>query len=171
MRTIIFHLVLCGAAALAPFQFEKGQITSKGNQFPDWPSQFEGHSIRQLQLTDREQRFQEGFPGRIGRFTDGNREIVIRQVACSTRKLHSAVDCFRALGYTIQPLPLRKGDSQRLWGCFEASRLQERFVVYECIEDSLGNGWTDVSAWYWAAVFAKTSTAPWTAWTVAEKQR
>src|SRR5262245_8451285 len=65
--------------------------------FPGWPSTFEGRSLRELPLSEREERFGAGFPGRIARFTDGQRELIIRWVAAPTRQLHSAADCFRGL--------------------------------------------------------------------------
>jgi hypothetical protein len=50
-------------------------------------------------FSSREERFAADFPGRIARFSDGHREIIIRWVARETRALHSASDCFKGLGY------------------------------------------------------------------------
>ncbi|MEW6730399.1 MAG: hypothetical protein AB1489_03570, partial [Acidobacteriota bacterium] len=52
------------------------------------------------------------------------------------------------------------------WGAFKASGGKETLTVYERIYDQNGNGWTDVSAWYWAAILGKTES-PWWAITIA----
>jgi exosortase/archaeosortase family protein len=72
-----------------------------------FPATFEGFEIKKLPLSERESYFLEDFPGHIGRFSDGKREIIIRYVWEATRKLHPASDCFRATGYSTKPLPLR----------------------------------------------------------------
>jgi len=38
-----------------------------------WPAALDGRPITALPLTAREARFVSGFPGRVGRFTDGRR--------------------------------------------------------------------------------------------------
>jgi hypothetical protein len=40
--------------------------------------------------------------------------------------------------------------------------------VYERIYDVAGNSWSDVSAWYWAALLGK-SAGPWWSVVIAEK--
>jgi hypothetical protein len=54
-----------------------------------------------------------------------------------------------------------------LWGAFEATRGPERVIVKERITDESGKYWTDVSAWYWAALLGQTD-GPWWAYTVVE---
>lgn len=109
--------------------------------------------------------FAESFPGRIGRFSDGQREVVIRWISAPTRKLHAASDCFRGSGYRVKPLPLQRA-SGMTWGAFSAERGTLRLYVREVIIDASGQRWTDVSAWYWASVRGGTQ-APWWAITVA----
>ena len=55
---------------------------------------------------------------------------------------------------------------QQLWRCFEAVRGAQRLRVCERIVDARGNGFTDTSAWYWAAALGQ-SQGPWQAITVA----
>ena len=44
--------------------------------FPGWPSTFEGRTLTPLPLNEMETKFATGFPGRIARFSDGEREII-----------------------------------------------------------------------------------------------
>src|SRR5262244_3280163 len=91
------------AAALAPFVVRPdGAVAS--TPFPGWPTHYEGRALVELPLTPREATFTQDFPGRVGRFSDGQREIIIRWVGAPTRLLHSAADCFRGSGYAITPI-------------------------------------------------------------------
>ncbi len=97
MRDLILFVICCALAGIAPFL--KPERTA-------------------LPLSDREQRFVSGFPGRIARFTDGKREIIVRWVTRETRMLHPAADCFRGMGYAIRPLPIYIDERGRHWGSF-----------------------------------------------------
>jgi hypothetical protein len=158
----------CLAAAVVPF-FSAQPTRAAGAGFPGWPTHHEGKLMRELPLTALEQRFAEGFPGRLGRFTDGKREIVIRWVAHDSRKLHPAIDCFRGSGYSVTPRPLQVDAEGAHWGSFVATRGANVVTVRERIYDAAGNNWTDVSSWYWAAARGATR-GPWWAITVAENR-
>jgi hypothetical protein len=158
-------LVACGLAALVPLPGARSAPASTA-EFPGRPSHFEGRPLRELSLGPTEKRFAIDFPGRIGRFTDGEREVVIRWVSSETRKLHPAVDCFRGVGYSVTPTPLSIDAAGSRWGTFVATRGDERLEVRERVYDASGHHWTDVSAWYWAAALGK-SDGPWWAITVA----
>ncbi|MFC4313050.1 hypothetical protein ACFPN2_28470 [Steroidobacter flavus] len=163
-KRIAAFLVACLVAALTPLASPKPAPVVTAN-FPGWPTTFEGRPLRALELTDIEERFVRSFPGRIGRFSDGRREIVLRWIAAPTRKLHAASDCFKGSGYHVTPLPLQTTDGNA-WGAFSAERHDQRLNVREAIVDASGRRWTDVSAWYWAAVRDETR-GPWWAITVA----
>ena len=156
----------CILAALAPFAGAPAH-TVNANGFPGWPRSFEGRPLKQLPLTAIEQRFQQNFPGRVGRFSDGEREVIIRWVSEGTRKLHSSADCFKANGYqlTAQPVTVR---GQERWSGFLATRGAQQLAVRERIHDAAGHQWSDVSAWYWAVQLGQ-SGGPWWALTVAAK--
>jgi hypothetical protein len=135
--------------------------------------------LRPLALTPLETRFAGAFPGTMARFTDGSREILFRRVARPTRKLHPASDCLRASGYTVQPLPAETGSPGRTWSRLAAERKGERLEVREIVVagDGMlaavggaggGESWTDVSAWYWNALWGR-SGGPWTAVTVSRR--
>jgi len=136
--------------------------------FPGWPLHYEGRPLTQMPLTGREAVFAQDFPGRVGRFSDGWREIIIRWVGAPTRRLHPAVDCFRASGYSIAPLPTRRDERGAAMACFRATRKAESIAVCETIHDEQGRSWPDVSGWYWHALLG-WSVPPWWSFVVAER--
>jgi hypothetical protein len=162
-------LLVCALAAAVPLLGERSEPAPVGD-FPGWPTHIAGKPLRALPLGAVEQRFAADFPGRIGRFTDGEHEIVLRWVSEETRKLHPASDCFRGSGYSITPQPLAIEPDDTHWGMFIAERGAERLQVRERIVDASGQEWTDVSAWYWAAALSR-SQGPWWAFTVASAVR
>jgi hypothetical protein len=136
-------------------------------RFQEWPSEWEGVPLRPLALGEVEQRFADRFPGAIARMTDGRQMFVMRRVDTPTRMLHPAVDCYRALGYTIARERLERDVHTRLWRCFTAERRgRQKLRICERIVDAEGITFTDTSAWYWAAVGGR-SNGPWHAVTLA----
>lgn len=138
------------------------------DQFPGWPTSFEGLPLTSLPMTEKEQLFGRDFPGRMGRFTDGRREIVIRYVTAATRKLHPATDCFRGIGYAIKPVPARRDALGHPMSCIDAHRGEDVLTVCETIRDEQGASWADVSSWYWSALF-NSGGGPWWSFVVAQK--
>jgi hypothetical protein len=162
-------LLAAAAAALAPLLAAPRAATMAAQDgFPGWPTHHEGRALRELPLTPREAAFVQDFPGRVGRFTDGSREIIIRWVGAPTRRLHSASDCFRGSGYGITPLPVRRDAAGAAMGCFRARHGADDMTVCEVIHDARGESWPDVSAWYWSAILAATP-APWWSVVVADR--
>jgi hypothetical protein len=163
-------LLAAVAAASAP-------LLARGNdpaiaadkQFPGWPTQYEGRALTELALTQRELAFVRDFPGRVGRFSDGSREIIIRWIGAPTRRLHPAAECFRGLGYSVTPMPVRKDASGAAMGCFRAGHGADQLTVCEVIRDQRGASWPDVSAWYWDGLLGN-SAAPWWSFVVAERE-
>jgi hypothetical protein len=130
------------------------------------PAQWQGQALRPLALSEVEQRFARQFPGTLARVTDGRQVLVLRAVHRPTRMLHPAADCYRGLGYGIARQQLQLDAQRHLWRCFEAARSGQRLRVCERIVDARGTGFTDASAWYWAALLGQ-SRGPWQAITVA----
>ncbi|MFT5105886.1 MAG: hypothetical protein ACI9UA_001509 [Pseudoalteromonas tetraodonis] len=128
----------------------------------DWPSEFEGLSIEQVPLSDTEQAFAASFPGAIGVFkSPDGRQVILRRVDRPTRRLHSSATCLTAAGFRIGEQKLRDG-----WRCYQATRGEQMLEVREQITAEFGEGsWTDVSDWFWDAVFHR-GEAPWIAVTV-----
>lgn len=159
---------ICLLAAVSPMLAPtSAHETQRG--FPGWPKTYEGRPLQPLPLSVIEARFAENFPGRIGRFSDGQREIILRWVTSETRKLHPAADCFRGMGYAVQTLPMQRHSNGAHWGRFRAVRDQSALLVEERIVDAEGRQWTDVSAWYWAALWGDTQ-GPWWAITFARQE-
>jgi len=156
------------------------------------PAQWQGSQLRPLALSEVEERFARNFPGTLARFAieprraeaaplesaaaaesiaaGGWQVLVQRGVDKPTRMLHPAADCYRGLGYRIAAQQLELDRQRQLWRCFEATRGQagsgQRLRVCERIVDVKGQGFTDTSAWYWAAALGQ-SQGPWQALTVA----
>jgi hypothetical protein len=135
-------------------------------QSAELPTEWQGTPLRPLALSEVELRFAKHFPGSVARMTDDKNVLVLRTVARPTRMLHPAADCYRGLGYRIHNEQLEVQADQARWRCFVADRGGRAVRVCERIEDAQGQGYTDTSAWYWAAV-AGQSTGPWKAITVA----
>lgn len=133
--------------------------------FPGWPSRHAGRALHPLPLGAREAAFARDFPGRVGHFHDGERQLVLRYVDRATRRLHPASDCFRGSGYAVAPRPVRRDPDGRRWSCFAAARASESLVVCERIDGPDGRSWSDVSSWYWSALAAD---GPWWSITVVE---
>jgi exosortase/archaeosortase family protein len=169
-RGAVVYTLSCLAAAAVPWVISPQLQQNNHAGFTGWPGEFEGLPVTQLVLSERDQAFARGFPGRIGKFTDGTRSILFRWIAGETRKLHPASDCFRGIGYSVRPRPLVVDGSGKHWGGFEASSEGQTVRVRERIEDAAGGEWTDVSSWYWAATLGRTK-GPWFSVVVVETDR
>jgi exosortase/archaeosortase family protein len=155
------------AAALAPLWPGRNQTAATDVRFTGWPVTYEGRALTQMPLTPRELAFARDFPGQIGRFFDGKREIIIRWIGVPTRRLHSATDCLRGIGYGITPLPARNDVGGRAMACLRAGHGADLMTVCELIRDERGAAFPDVSAWYWNALLGATQ-GPWWSFVVAE---
>ncbi|UUZ53476.1 hypothetical protein LP419_32515 [Massilia sp. H-1] len=109
------------AAALAPLAALAAPGSGRMGPSPAGLASFEGKPLTALPPSPIEEKFQQNFPGRVGRFSDGKREIILRYVAQGTRKLHPASDCFKANGYALVPLPIAVMGTER-WSGFRATR-------------------------------------------------
>ena len=157
------------AAALVPLLPSRSQTAAADVRFAGWPVAYEGRALAEMPVSQREIAFARDFPGRIGRFSDGKREIIIRWVGVPTRRLHSAADCLRGIGYSIVPQPARRDVDGHAMGCLRASREADVMTVCEVIRDAQGAAFPDVSAWYWNALFGATQ-GPWWSFVIAEGQ-
>jgi hypothetical protein len=162
-----FFVAACFLAGLMPFIPLHHQAASALDPSFQWPAVFEGRMLSPLPVSKRESEFYENFPGQMKKFSDGEKEIVIRWIQAPTRMLHPSMHCYKGFGYDVVPQPLWLDAQGSLWGCFSASKKGQRTAfVREQIRDSSGKSWPDISAWYWSAVMGKTK-GPWQAVTVA----
>ena len=127
--------------------------------FPGWPSRFEGLPLRETPLTEREAAFNTAFPGRIARFANGERVVILRWVRHPTHRVHSAADCLRSAGWHITYealIVVPDGD----WSSFTATRNGKTLRIRERCSGETGKNWPDVSSWFWSALAGRTR-GPW----------
>lgn len=168
VRGSVLLLLAVLPAAIAPL-LQRGGSGASAVAFPGWPSHYEGQLLTELPLSAREQAFLRDFPGRVGRFSDGRREIIIRFVDTPTRKLHPAADCLRGIGYSVRSTaPARAADGATM-ACFHATRGEETIRICELTRDQHGDSWPHVSAWYWSGLLGR-SRPPWWSFVVAERE-
>jgi hypothetical protein len=167
-RHCAFLVIATLASATSPL-LATSHSAPTSTAVPGWPATHDGRTLTALPLTAREQSFADGFPGRIARFTDGRREIILRHVTTATRRLHPASDCYKGLGYEIEPLPLRRDANGQPLGCFSAHKGETRHTVCEGLRDTQGAAWSDISQWYWDALLGQ-SKGPWWSIVVADAE-
>jgi hypothetical protein len=160
--------LLAAAAALVPLVDRSGP--ADGGPPSPWPARFEGRPIARLGPAPEDRLLARSFPGHVARFSDGRRQIVLRQVNAPTRRLHPASDCFRAVGYAIGPSPMRVAAGGRPASCFTATRGGRTFRVCEQILGQDGASWPDISSWYWPALTG-AAAGPWLATLTVEAVR
>lgn len=132
-----------------------------------WPTYFEGRLLYRLPAGPGDASLARDFPGHLARFSDGRRQIVLRQVARATRLLHPPRNCFAAMGYEIEPLPMRAVAGGHA-SCFEAKRDGARLIICERIRAVDGAVYPDVPSWYWPALTGD-SAGPWLAVVTVER--
>jgi len=169
VRAIRLYVAVSALAAAAPLVPRPSRAHPTTADAFAWPAQFQGRPLTELPLTGRDRRFADEFPGRVGRFTDGAREIVLRVTTRATRRLHPASDCLAAVGFAIEPLPARRDPDGATWGCFAARKPGTSLSVCEQIRDAAGRTWPDASSWYWPAL-SGASVGPWSSATVVERR-
>jgi len=164
IRCLLVTMVL---AAIAPwFAPHAAKAHTVSAALPAWPHEFEGRPLAPVALTAEQEKFLADFPGAAARFSDGERDILMRWVTQPTRRLHPAEDCYRGWGFEVATSKIRADRDGRRWRCFEATREGVTRQVCEQISDAEGANYTDVSSWYWDATLQRTQ-APWLVVTVA----
>lgn len=165
-------LLCCLIAAFTPFLSLYFAQQRSAVEFPGWPEQFEGKSLQTLPLTAHEQGFlRSGFADPIARFTDGERELIVRWTPHASRTVRSAWDALQGQGYRFGAgLAVWRDDQGNRWRMFEISRATQTWRMLEAITDESGQRWTDVSNWYWDALLGKTE-GPWWVTTIIEPVR
>jgi hypothetical protein len=157
---------------------QPGALTAVQSGFPAAARAVAAQTLAATHLRDRpltrqplstlEARFAANFPGAIARFRADEASVIVRQVAVATRQLHPAADCFRAAGYTLGAVRTHEGAREKRWSCFVASQGGRQWRVCERIADPSGRQWTDVSSWYWHALWSQRAAGagPWWAITL-----
>lgn len=162
-------LIVCLAAILVPILAGTFVPPSEASgRFAGWIDTWDGAALRRIDFTWREKAFRDGFPGQVGHFSDGRRELIMRYTERPTRKLLAAEECFRQAGFRITPMDGYTDPKGRSWSLFEAEKFGESLRVSERVTDRRGREWPRVGSWYWTAVFG-LSSGPW--WTVTIVER
>lgn len=164
------NLLLVLAAALTPFMLlhKPSPAVVRTNLPP--PSEFTFNGITlplmPIEPTPTEQAFAKSFPGSLQSHQWGAGQVVMRTSLKATRRLHPSRDCLRAAGFqTTDAVTVRTTDGAE-WSRFHASRDGIRLRVHErIVSEQTGESWTDVTAWYWAAL-RHPLNGPWRAETV-----
>ena len=84
----VFAIAALASATVPLLSRAPRAMTAADASFPGWPTHFEGRPLTTLPLSERESAFSKDFPGHIGRFSDGRREIIVRYMSAPTRRLH-----------------------------------------------------------------------------------
>lgn len=164
VRWLLSAMVLAAVAPL--FAWPGASARAPSMALADWPHEFEGRPLTPVALTTEQLKFLGDFPGTAARFTDGERDILMRRVTQPTRRLHPAEDCYRGWGFEVAAAKIRSDRDGRRWRCFGVTREGVTRQVCEQIRDAEGTNFTDVSSWYWDATLQRTR-APWLVITVA----
>lgn len=161
---LLYSVCLC--AALVPFSASGTCGAQQKSEQPNWPTELLGRQITAVASLDEENAFAADFPGHMRRFTDGTKSYFVRVVNKETRQLHPSSDCFKGIGYSIEPRPLLVSPDGTRWSSFVARKGNSSLQIMEQLHDNHGHTWTDVSEWYWYALMHE-SDGPWWDITVA----
>jgi hypothetical protein len=169
MRSLAWYLLVLVLTAGVPLAAPAPRTTGiEAQAFPGWPALQAGPALPELALSEAERGFAESFPGKIAKFGDSRRTFVVRWITAATRRLHPAEDCYRASGFAIHHQVRCPSELEGGLNCFVAERGSVHLAVGERITDQEGRAFTDVSAWYWAAMRG-TSRGPW--WSITTSVR
>lgn len=163
MQNLIF-ITLSIIAFSLPFFNEQKIYNIKS--FKGWDKTFNGKLLKEIPLNENEKKFLIDFPGKINKFTDGERQIIMRYIENPTRKLHSSSDCYKGIGYKIKYEPIEIDKDKIKWSSFIVKKGDKKLKIKERIYKQ-GKNWTDVSSWYWENIFNK-NTLPSIAVTIIE---
>ena len=133
----------------------------------EWPASGKGKPLRPLALSEVEQRFARAISRHAGAHDRRpSRCWCCAQVHRPTRMLHPAADCYRGAGLRHRPGAAGARCASGSCGAASSPRAPgQRLRVCERIVDARGAGFTDTSAWYWAAQLASRTgpgkPSPW----------
>lgn len=157
--SLLLALAFAGIAPLLP----RASLprTAETAEFPGWPSQLAGAPLQPMPPAAQDAYFSRDFPGKVARFSNGDRQVVMRWVNSPTRRLHPARNCFTGAGYEVLPESMAHDHDGALMSCFIAKKPGKGLRVCEVLRDSAGRSWPDVSSWYWHAVAAPAGNSWW----------
>ncbi|MDA7518214.1 exosortase/archaeosortase family protein [bacterium] len=129
-------------------------------------TEYQGQPVEEVPLSPREEAFAENFPGQLRVYRVGNDSLIVRHVTKATRMLHPSYHCLKAEGFSISNSSFKTNPEGHRLSTYQAKLNKEHYLVSETIRSSdSSHHWTDVSAWYWHALFHPNS-GPWIAETL-----
>lgn len=167
MSASLVRIVLLAAAAIAPLL--RATAPARGiADAPALPSVYAGRALVALPVGEVEAAYLADFPGRIGRFHDGERTWILRTVATPTLALHGSARCLTAVGFRVEALAARRDPDGSVWSRMRAERGGTVLVLRERVESlATGATWPDVDAWRHDAWLGR-DPGPWLAATAIE---
>jgi hypothetical protein len=166
-RTLV-QLAALLVAALAPLFRHQQAPLQLPDTWPPFPDAIAGRALQVSPSSELEAPWIAAFPGRIGRFSDGERLWILRQVASATLALHSSVRCLTAAGWSVAPAQAWRDAEGRTWSSCRARLGERTALVRERVESSsTGASWPDVDAWRHDAWLGR-DPGPWCAFTSIE---
>ncbi len=168
-RGILVFGLACLAAVFSPW-VQAPSSRHPASDFPGFPQSLAGVPLIPRPLSPVETRAAQTVPGRVGRFAWGSGELVLTWLAKPSRSLHPARDCYRGIGATCRALPETLNAAGQAQGRLMVTRKGRQYqIVYEQVIDADGHSYSDVGAWFWAAILGQ-SRGPWWAIRYAESK-
>ncbi|MCC6485901.1 MAG: archaeosortase/exosortase family protein [Candidatus Hydrogenedentes bacterium] len=185
-RTIGLLGMACVLAALAPLLvFPVSNISAAEEVRVVWPETWQGHALQPLPLSEGVQKHLRGFPGQWAQFrVEGTGQtLLLRTCTAVTRDLHSAENCYLAMGGRCEARSSLRDADGHTWSRFSyippgGGRLEVRQCYFSISREARGGAledwiqdapsWPDISAWYWAAARPGSEVHTTLAVTVAE---
>jgi exosortase/archaeosortase family protein len=152
-----------------------------------WPRAWCGRRLKLIRVGRAERLLVAGFPGSAAQFREqpGGRRLLLRYTTRATRLLHPAENCYRGLGWKVEPRPALVDATGRTWSSFRVTRADgSQSLVRQCyfavspsggeapkdLEDWIRGApsWPDASSWYWSAARPGSKVRATLAITVAE---
>ena len=159
-----FLTLACGVS-LVTFLPARTTTITKETEFKSLTS-YQGRAVEEISLSPREDAFAKNFPGHLKIYAIGHDTLIIRHISKASRMLHPSYHCLKAEGFTISHSSVQSDEEGRPFLRYHATRNKEHFLVTERIRDFQSDKqWTEVSAWYWHALFHPNS-GPWEAETL-----
>jgi exosortase/archaeosortase family protein len=153
-----------------------------------WPGAWNRRRLVPVQVGRAERLLLARFPGATAQFReDGSgRRVLLRYTVRATRLLHPAEDCYRGMGWKVEPRPALRDAAGRTWSSFRVTRAdgstalvrQCYFAVEPLRSDPprdlaawirAARCWPDASSWYWSAALPGSQVRATLAITVSEE--
>ena len=184
--TLALLALTCVVAAFSPLLVSSASTANAASDSPvTWPKTWQGHALRKLPLSRNVEEYLQGFPGHWAQFSvEGTGQtLLLRTCTAATRDLHSAENCYLAMGGRCEARPSVRDAEGRVWSRFwyfppDGYSVEVRQCYFSITAKPKGSAledwikgapsWPDISAWYWAAARPGSDVHTTLAVTIAE---